>query len=97
MLALNYEDGMFDVVIEKGTLDVLFADAKSPWDPPASVRRQMELACHEIHRVLKADGRFFSISFTQPHFRKPYFSSAQHRHSFPIQNYISWCRMVVEV
>ena len=75
MCALPYEDGRFDVVIEKGTLDVLFAEAPSLWQPPASVCERMDTACKEIRRVLSPTGLFFSITFTQPHFRGPFFTS----------------------
>ena len=79
MCALPYEDGRFDVVIEKGTLDVLFTEAPSLWQPPAAVCERMDTACNEIRRVLSPTGRLFSITFTQPHFRRPFF----HRNDAP--------------
>ena len=56
MLDLPFEDGCFDVVIEKGTMDVLFVDSGDPWNPhPATVEKVMKML-HEIHRVLKPEG-----------------------------------------
>lgn len=74
MLDLPFEDGCFDVVIEKGTMDVLFVDSGDPWNPhPATVEKVMKML-HEIHRVLKPEGIFISITFGQPHFRRRFFS-----------------------
>lgn len=110
MLDLPFEDGCFDVVIEKGTMvllevlfwmyylvqqwlsiiflfrrsaihlyvelryqkcmllnlkDVLFVDSGDPWNPHhATVEKVMKML-HEIHRVLKPEGIFISITFGQ--------------------------------
>lgn len=77
MLDLPFEDGCFDVVIEKGTMDVLFVDSGDPWNPhPATVEKVMKML-HEIHRVLKPEGIFISITFGQPHFRRRFFSDPE--------------------
>lgn len=73
MLDLPFGDEMFDVVVEKGTMDVLFVDSGDPWNPnPETVSKVMAML-QGIHRVLKPDGVFISISFGQPHFRRPLF------------------------
>ncbi|XP_030523078.1 EEF1A lysine methyltransferase 4 isoform X2 [Rhodamnia argentea] len=42
MLDLPFGDECFDVVIEKGTMDVLFVDSGDPWNPrPATVAKVM--------------------------------------------------------
>ncbi|KAG6410749.1 hypothetical protein SASPL_128817 [Salvia splendens] len=75
MLQLPFEDECFDVVIEKGTMDVLFVDSGDPWNPePETVSRVMAML-EGIHRVLKPNGIFISITFGQPHFRRPFFSA----------------------
>ncbi|XP_010028562.2 EEF1A lysine methyltransferase 4 [Eucalyptus grandis] len=77
MLDLPFGDECFDVVIEKGTMDVLFVDSGDPWNPrPATVARVM-LMLQGVHRVLKPDGIFISIAFGQPHFRRPLFDSPE--------------------
>ncbi|KAL8060487.1 hypothetical protein ABFX02_02G027400 [Erythranthe guttata] len=75
MLDLPFEDECFDVVIEKGTMDVLFVDSGDPWNPePVTVSRVMAML-EGIHRVLKPHGIFISITFGQPHFRRRFFNS----------------------
>eukprot|EP00898_Chlorokybus_atmophyticus_P000149 jgi/Chlat1/1134/Chrsp111S08644 len=73
MLDLPFGDATFDVVIEKGAMDVLFVDNRSPWDPSAAVLERVDRMLSSIHRVLAPDGVFVSITFAQPHFRKPLF------------------------
>ncbi|KAK6241221.1 hypothetical protein QUC31_015108 [Theobroma cacao] len=73
MLDLPFHSECFDVVIEKGTMDVLFVDSGDPWNPqPATVSKVMAML-EGVHRVLKPDGIFISITFGQPHFRRPFF------------------------
>ncbi|WOK92241.1 hypothetical protein Cni_G00932 [Canna indica] len=75
MLDLPFDSESFDVVIEKGTMDVLFVDSGDPWRPrPATVNKVMKML-EGVHKVLKPEGIFISISFGQPHFRRPLFES----------------------
>ncbi|KAL4180453.1 hypothetical protein AMTRI_Chr13g92130 [Amborella trichopoda] len=77
MLDLPFGDGCYDFVIEKGTMDLLFVDSGDPWDPhPATVSKVMA-TLRGVHRVLKTDGIFVSISFGQPHFRRPFFEAEE--------------------
>ena len=50
MLDLPYSDATFDVVIEKGTMDVLFVDNDNPFDPKAEVRQRVFQMLDETHR-----------------------------------------------
>ncbi|KAL0356752.1 UNVERIFIED_CONTAM: putative E3 ubiquitin-protein ligase ARI1 [Sesamum calycinum] len=76
MLDLPFGDECFDVVVEKGTMDVLFVDSGDPWNPePATVSKVMAML-EGVHRVLKPHGIFISITFGQPHFRRPFFNAA---------------------
>ncbi|XP_035697787.1 EEF1A lysine methyltransferase 4-like [Branchiostoma floridae] len=72
---LTFSDGMFDVVLEKGTLDAFMVAEKSPW----TVSKETAQFCHqvlqEVSRVLCPGGRFISISFAQPHFRTPLYAN----------------------
>ncbi|PIA55592.1 hypothetical protein AQUCO_00700120v1 [Aquilegia coerulea] len=77
MLELPFGEESFDVVIEKGTMDVLFVDSGDPWNPRAETVNKVTTMLKEVHRVLKQDGIFISISFGQPHFRRPLFESPE--------------------
>ncbi|OVA18627.1 Methyltransferase domain [Macleaya cordata] len=77
MLDLPFTRESFDVVIEKGTMDVLFVNSGDPWNPrPETVNKAMAML-QGVHRVLKPDGVFISISFGQPHFRRPLFEAPE--------------------
>lgn len=75
MLDLPFNDECFDVVIEKGTMDVLFVNSGDPWNPRPETVAQVKAMLEGVHRVLKLDGIFISISFGQPHFRRPLFDA----------------------
>uniref|UniRef100_A0A915B5J0 Methyltransferase type 11 domain-containing protein n=1 Tax=Parascaris univalens TaxID=6257 RepID=A0A915B5J0_PARUN len=61
----------FDVVIEKASIDSLTADEKSPWNYSENAITDIDAVLSGIFRVLSQNGTYFSISFTQPHFRVP--------------------------
>ncbi|XP_021741562.1 methyltransferase-like protein 13 [Chenopodium quinoa] len=75
MLDLPFADDSFDVVIEKGTMDVLFVDSGDSWNPKAETISKVMAMPQGIHRVLKPNGIYISISFGQPHFRRPLFEA----------------------
>ncbi|XP_075489077.1 uncharacterized protein LOC142527955 [Primulina tabacum] len=75
MLNLPFEDECFDVVIEKGTMDVLFVDSGDPWNPEPLTTERVMAMLQGVHRVLKPRGVFISITFGQPHFRRPFFNA----------------------
>ena len=50
MLDLPYAEHSFDAVIEKGTLDVLFVDNDSPFNPKEEVKRRVFQMLNETHR-----------------------------------------------
>ncbi|KAJ6402779.1 hypothetical protein OIU84_014809 [Salix udensis] len=75
MLDLPFNEECFDVVIEKGTTDVLFVNSGDPWNPRPETVAQVKAMLEGVHRVLKPDGIFISISFGQPHFRRPLFDA----------------------
>lgn len=66
------EGSSFDVVLDKGSLDALWSDGGSPWDPSESVLADISASLNEILRLLKSGGKFISITFGQPHFRLPH-------------------------
>ncbi|KAG7011687.1 Protein TIC 62, chloroplastic [Cucurbita argyrosperma subsp. argyrosperma] len=82
MLDMPFGDECFDVVVEKGTMDVLFVDGGDPWNPQPSTRSKVMAMLEGVHRVLKKDGIFVSITFGQPHFRRPLFNAPEFTWSF---------------
>ncbi|KAL6909978.1 hypothetical protein ACP4OV_001236 [Aristida adscensionis] len=59
MIDRPFEQFSFDLVIEKGTMDVLFVDSGDPWNPnPTTVNNFMKML-EGIHRVLKPEGHTF--------------------------------------
>ncbi|XP_024529589.1 EEF1A lysine methyltransferase 4 [Selaginella moellendorffii] len=76
IMDMPFKDASFDVVIEKGVMDVLFVDSGSPWDPEPQTRARVDATLKEVHRVLGANGVFISIAFGQPHFRRPFFEAS---------------------
>ena len=43
-------DGSFDVVLDKGALDALWADAGSQWDPAEETRANIQASLSETYR-----------------------------------------------
>lgn len=71
------KDSTFDVVLDKGSLDALWSDGGSQWDPSKSVLADINASLNEILRILKPKGKFVSITFGQPHFRLPHMKRPQ--------------------
>lgn len=40
MMNMDYEDGLFDIVIDKATMDVVMTDNKDPWNPSDEVKER---------------------------------------------------------
>ena len=71
MTALPFEDGTFDAVVEKGSLDCFLTVVRDPWRVEEPVAALIQSVLRESHRVLKPDGCLISITFSAPHFRAP--------------------------
>jgi SAM-dependent methyltransferase len=50
MLALAFDDGAFDVVLDKAAMDALCVDEGDVWNPAENVRRDVHTLCRGIHR-----------------------------------------------
>lgn len=74
MRSLTFPDASFDVVLEKGTLDVLLVEEADPWHVSPRGAAAMRRVLAEVSRVLRPGGRFLSITFAQPHFRAPHYA-----------------------
>ncbi|XP_077204331.1 EEF1A lysine methyltransferase 4 [Paroedura picta] len=72
--ALAFRDGSFDVVLEKGTLDSMMVEETDPWCVSREARTLLDQVLAEVSRVLRPRGRFISITFAQPHFRKRHYA-----------------------
>ncbi|KAL0953390.1 hypothetical protein HGRIS_004629 [Hohenbuehelia grisea] len=68
---LDFEDGSFDVAIDKGTMDAMMTQKGDIWNPPDDVVENCKREVDEVLRVLRRDtGVFLYLTFGQPHFRK---------------------------
>lgn len=56
---------IYQVWIHLWFKDVLFVDSGDPWKPKAETVKKVKAMLQGIHRVLKPDGVFISISFGQ--------------------------------
>ncbi|XP_074859967.1 EEF1A lysine methyltransferase 4 [Carettochelys insculpta] len=71
---LAFTDGSFDVVLEKGTLDSMMVGETDPWNVTPETAALLDQVLKEVSRVLRSGGRFISITFAQPHFRKRHYA-----------------------
>ncbi|PKU68085.1 hypothetical protein MA16_Dca024373 [Dendrobium catenatum] len=56
-------------------MDVLYVDSGDPWNPRLETVSKVMKVLQGVHKVLKPDGVFISISFGQPHFRRELFEA----------------------
>ncbi|KAF9446210.1 S-adenosyl-L-methionine-dependent methyltransferase [Macrolepiota fuliginosa MF-IS2] len=70
--SLKFDDGSFDVAIDKGTMDAMMTAKGDVWDPPEQVIRDCNEEVDETLRVLRKGGTFIYLTFGQPHFRRRY-------------------------
>ncbi|KAF4527007.1 hypothetical protein B566_EDAN001554 [Ephemera danica] len=73
---LTFKDQSFDVVLEKGTLDALLV-GEDVWDFSEEAKSMVSQVMDNVHRVLRHNGIFISVTFAQPHFRLPLLKSAK--------------------
>ncbi|XP_028416552.1 EEF1A lysine methyltransferase 4-like [Dendronephthya gigantea] len=78
---MTFDKNSFDVIIEKGTLDTLLVDEKNLWNPSEHSRKFMHTVLLQISQILKIGGRFISVAFSQPHFRKLYLAKSEYNWS----------------
>jgi EEF1A lysine methyltransferase 4 len=51
-------DGTYDVIIDKGTMDVIMTDNKDPWNPTAEVKERARKVIKNVYTQLKKGGLF---------------------------------------
>ncbi|XP_032080703.1 EEF1A lysine methyltransferase 4 [Thamnophis elegans] len=81
---LTFTDGSFDVVLEKGFLDSIMVEEKDLWNVSQEAKILVDQVLIEVARVLQPRGKFISITFAQPHFRKRHY--AQRAYNWSIQH-----------
>lgn len=81
----------FDTIIEKGTLDVFFVGHEHHlWNPPEELKEKIDVILTQISQCLQNDnGRFISISFQQPHFRRPFLAKSKYEWSIEVHSVCS--------
>ena len=77
-LSSSLADASFDVVLDKAAMDALLAVEGDRWDPPMASREVADQVCKSVSRVLRVGGVFLQVSFSQPHFRRPFLNAAGH-------------------
>lgn len=84
---LSFPDASFDVVLEKATLDAIMVEEKSPWELSPQTASFIHQALQEISRCLKPGGRFVSVTFVNPFFRKRLYARAEYNWSIKQHSY----------
>ncbi|KAJ3073512.1 hypothetical protein HK102_005984 [Quaeritorhiza haematococci] len=69
----GFQPESFDFALDKGTIDAFVTGKrdKDPWNPSEETREKVGRYMRQVEKVLKPDGVFIHITFTQPHFRRP--------------------------
>lgn len=73
---LGVGSALFDIALDKGTLDALLTVKHDPWDPPQDLLDRMHSYMAQVSSVLAPGGAFLHITFAQPHFRKRFLETA---------------------
>ena len=86
--ALPLREDFFDCIVEKGTLDVFFVGHEHQlWNPSEELKERIDGILTEISRCLRNEaGRFISISFQQPHFRRRFLAKKKYRWSIDVHS-----------
>ncbi|CAF1093725.1 unnamed protein product [Adineta ricciae] len=86
--AMPLRSNYFDTIIEKGTLDVFFVGHEHHlWNPPEELKEKIDLILTQISQCLQSNhGRFISISFQQPHFRRPFLAKRKYQWSIQVHS-----------
>ncbi|XP_056452367.1 EEF1A lysine methyltransferase 4 isoform X2 [Gadus chalcogrammus] len=84
---LDVPDASFDIVLEKATLDAMLVEEKDPWKVSPQTAGLIHQVLKEVRRALRPRGRFLSLTFAQPHFRKPLYARREYRWSVAQHTY----------
>ncbi|XP_067934169.1 EEF1A lysine methyltransferase 4-like [Watersipora subatra] len=78
ILDMKFIPASFDVVIDKATLDSFMVDERDPWNISLHMQGIMDQILQMVSHVLKKDGKFISMTWAQPHFRKRLLAKRQY-------------------
>nr|XP_033959613.1 EEF1A lysine methyltransferase 4 isoform X2 [Pseudochaenichthys georgianus] len=84
---LSFPEASFDVILEKATLDAIMVEEKSPWEVSPDTACFIHQALTEISRCLKPGGRFVSVTFANPLFRKRLYARTEYNWSITEYSY----------
>ncbi|XP_034412293.1 EEF1A lysine methyltransferase 4 isoform X1 [Cyclopterus lumpus] len=84
---LSFPDASFDVIIEKATLDAIMVEEKTPWEVSPQTAVFIHQALTEVRRCLKPGGRFVSVTFASPLFRKRLYARTEYNWSIKKYGY----------
>ncbi|XP_034051833.1 EEF1A lysine methyltransferase 4 [Gymnodraco acuticeps] len=84
---LSFPEASFDVILEKATLDAIMVEEKSPWEVSPDTACFIHQALTEISRCLKPGGRFVSVTFANPLFRKRLYARTEYNWSINEYSY----------
>ncbi|XP_035526376.1 EEF1A lysine methyltransferase 4 isoform X1 [Morone saxatilis] len=84
---LSFPDASFDVILEKATLDAIMVEEKTPWEVSTQTAGFIHKALTEICRCLKPGGRFISVTFANPFFRKRLYARTEYNWSIKKYTY----------
>merc|ERR1712166_42321 len=79
VLKLPFNEGAFEAVIDKGTMDSILCGEGST--------KNVAVMCKHISRVLKPGGAYIVVSYGQPDYRMNYFDKPEYNWTvLPVQN-----------
>ncbi|KAG8444983.1 hypothetical protein GDO86_009941 [Hymenochirus boettgeri] len=84
---LQFTDGSFDLVIEKGTLDAMMVGERDPWRVSPETVSLIDQVLSEVSRVLSPSGCFISVTFSPPHFRTRHYAQPSYGWSVSCNTY----------
>ena len=72
--------GLFDVIVDKASMDALVVVEEDVWNPQQEVVESVHRYLQECSRLLstREGSKMIQITFHQPHFRSKYLSGARH-------------------
>jgi ubiquinone/menaquinone biosynthesis C-methylase UbiE len=77
----QFENGTFDIVIDKGTLDAVLTEQQSVWEVEPHLAEQIDAMLAEVQRVMKpTNSAFIYITFGQKHFRQKLLDKPERYH-----------------
>merc|ERR1711865_875498 len=89
VLTLPFNEGAFEAVIDKGTMDSILCGEGST--------KNVAVMCKHISRVLKPGGTYIVVSYGQPDYRLNYFDKPEYNWNLlPVQHIAKPCVSAVE-